>query len=152
MSTTLLVAEQELSKQLGDYWSGTTTSAGTSTTVIDTALKAKANDWVETGEAYDFITSATCQYEERLISSLDNTTGTLTVLAHTGTGPGSGATYEVHRLFSPSDKRIALIYAARHGFPNIFQEVWDESLVSGNWLKDGSFERWTTSTNLTDWT
>ena len=152
MSTTLLVAQQELSKQLGDSFSSTTTSAGSATTVVDTSLKQKQNDWVETGEAYDLITSATCQYEERKIASLDNTSGTLVVLAHTGTGPGSGATYEVHRLFSASDKRIALIYAARHSFPNLFKEIWNEELVSGNWLKDGSFERWTTSTNLTDWT
>ena len=152
MSTTLLAAQQELSKQLGDSWQGTTTSAGSATALVDTALKAKANDWVETGDAYDLVTSVTCQYEERQIASLDNTSGTLVVLAHTGTGPGNAATYEVHRLFSASDKRKALIYAARHSFPNLFKEIWNEELVSGNWLKDGSFERWTTSTNLTDWT
>ena len=45
MTTTMLNAEAELSKQLGDWWSGTTTSAGSSTTLIDTALMAKANDW-----------------------------------------------------------------------------------------------------------
>ncbi len=151
MSTILSNCEIELSKQLGDYWAGTTTGAGSSTTVVDTALKAKANDWI-TDDAYDHITSATCLDEERKIPALDNTTGTLTVLAHSGTGPGISATYRVHRLFNASDKRIALIYAARHSFPYLFEEIWDESLVCGNWLKDGSFERWTTSTNLTDWT
>ncbi len=56
MSTTLLNAEVELSKQLGDYWASTTTGAGSATTMVDTALKDKANDWVETGEAYVFLT------------------------------------------------------------------------------------------------
>ena len=90
MSTTLLNAEVELSKQLGDHWASTTTSNGASdgTTLVDTALKAKANDWVETGEAYDMITEEPASnadiYEERQIDSLDNTTGTLTVLAHGG--------------------------------------------------------------------
>ena len=60
--------------------------------------------------------------------------------------------YEIHRLFTASDKREALVFAARHGFPSIFQEVWDESLVSGNWLKDGSFERWSGATTPVDWT
>ena len=153
MSTTLEAAMQELSKQIGDYWAGTATSNGASdgTTIVDTALKAKANDWVETGEAYDRITSGDYDNEERAISSLDNSTGTLTTLAHGGQ-VASAVTYEIHRLFSASDKREALIFAARHGFPSIFQEVWDESLVCGNWLKDGSFERWTTASDLTDWT
>jgi hypothetical protein len=159
MATTLLNAMIELSKQLGDDWSGTTTSAGAvdGTTLVDTALKAKANDWVETGEgqAYDFLTEEPTSnadiYEERLIRNLDNSIGTLTVLAHGGQIE-SGIDYQIHRLFSPSDKRSALLYAARHGFPNIFEEIWNEELVCGNWLRDGSFERWTTSTNPTDWT
>jgi hypothetical protein len=152
MSTTLENAMIELSKQLGDYHTGTTTSAGAAggTTVIDTALKAKANDWVETGEAYTRITSGTYDEQERKISSLDNSTGTLTTLAHGGQ-IASGVTYEVHRLFTADKKREALVWAARNGFPNIFQEVWDESLVSGNWLKDGSFESWSSATALSHW-
>ena len=150
MTTTLNNCRIEISKQMGDYWAGTTTSAGDSTSVIDTALKAKQNAWI-TDETYDFITSATCLSEERKVVSLDNSSGDMTVLAHTGTGPGSGGTYEVHRLFTPSDKRIALIYAARMGFPYIHDKIWDESMVSGNWLKDGSFEIWTSATALTHW-
>jgi len=46
MSTTLLAAEQALSKEIGDYWSSTTTGAGSSTTLVDSALMAKANDWI----------------------------------------------------------------------------------------------------------
>lgn len=151
MGTTLLAAEVALSKEIGDYWAGTTTSAGSSTTVVDTALMAKANDWI-TDEAYDFITSTTCQFEERKISTLVNTTGILTVLAHSGTGPGTAATYSLHRLFSPSEKNRALVSAAKNIFPSCFDTIWDESLVSGNWLKDGSFEMWSNSTTLTYWT
>lgn len=158
MTTTLVSSMTELSKQLGDIWEGTTTSSGAAggTTLIDTALKAKANNWVSTNiEVYDFLTeepaSAADIYEERKVSSLDNTSGALTVLAHGGQ-IASGIDYQVHRLFSPSDKRTALIYAARHSFPSLFTEIWNEELVSGNWLNDGSFERWTTSTNLPDWT
>ncbi len=160
MSTTLLAAEQELSKQIGDFWASTTTSDGAAggTTLIDSALMAKQNDWI-TKESYDFLTeepvSTAAIYEERLITGLSNTAGTLTVLAHGTGGTGqiaSGIDYEVHRLFSPSEKRRALIAAARMAYPHIFKEIRDESLISGNWLKDGSFEIWTSSTALTNWT
>lgn len=60
MSTSLLSAEIELSKQLGDFWDSITTSAGAAggTTLIDTELKAKANDWIP-DNAYDMLTSGT---------------------------------------------------------------------------------------------
>ena len=64
----------------------------------------------------------------------------------------SGLDYEVHRLFTASDKRRALIAAARMAYPHIHEKIWDESMVSGNWLKDGSFEIWTSSSALTYWT
>jgi len=143
----------ELSRQTGDYWVSTTTSAGSSEAIVDTAMIAKANDWISDApqEMYDRITSGTYDEEERKISSLDNTTGTLTPLAHGGT-IASGVTYEVHRLWSASEKRRALIYAARRSYPYLFNRIKDESKVSGNWLKDGSFEVWTSSSALTHWT
>jgi len=152
MTTTLHNAMIALSKEIGDYWASTTNYAGTSTTLVDTALQAKTNDWI-TDEAYAFLAeepaSAAAIYDERKISSLSDYT--LTTLAFSA-APGTGIDYEVHRLFSPSDKRIALVNAAKNVYPGCFNEVWDETLVCGNWLKDGSFERWTTSSNLTDWT
>jgi len=149
MTTTLANCRIELSKQIRDYWAGTTTGAGSSTTLVDTALKAKSNDWV-TDETFDLITEGTYIDEERKVSSLDNTSGTLTVLAHSNT-PGSGIDYEVHRMFTASEKRIALVAAARQAFPYIHKVIRDESKVAGNWLKDGSLEAWTTSTALTNW-
>ena len=156
MTTSLLSAEAELSKQMGDYWSSTTTGAGLSTTLVDTALKAKANDWIDGDEEmYAFLVeepvgSATI-YDERKISSLDNSDGTLTTLAFDA-APGTGIDYEVHRLFTPSEKRRALVNAAKKIFPHLFKEIRNESMVSGNWLKDGSFEIWSSSSALTYWT
>ena len=155
MSTTLANCRKELSKQVGDYWDSASTSAGTTsgTTIVDTELKAKSNDWIDAeGEMYDLITEAGHARidEERKISSLSNTLGTLTILAHGGQIPTS-CDYEVHRLFTASEKRRALIYSARGAFPWIHEKIWDESMVSGNWLKDGSFEIWTSSSALTHW-
>ena len=152
MTTALSACRIELSKQLNDYWASTTTGAGSTTTVVDTLLKAKQNAWIGK-EMYDLITESGHDSvdEERLISSLDNSTGTLTVLAHNNT-TGTSMDYEVHRLFSASDKRRALIAAARMAWPHIHEKIWDESMVSGNWLKDGSFEIWTSSSALTHYT
>jgi len=55
-------------------------------------------------------------------------------------------------LFSASEKRRALIHAAKAGYPNIFGEVDDKSKVSGNWAKDGGLQVWTSSSALTYWT
>ncbi|GAH10140.1 unnamed protein product, partial [marine sediment metagenome] len=153
MTTSLANCRVELSKQLNDYWASTTTSSGDASSLIDTALKIFQPAWINKW-TWDLITDDghTREDEERRITSLDNSSGdcTLTV-AHTGT-LGTSCDYEIHRLFSASEKRIALIAAARMAWPYIHEKVWDESLVSGNWLKDGSFELWnSTGTSLTYW-
>ena len=154
MTTALSVARIELSEQLGDGWSSSSTGAGSAggTTIVDTALKAKQNAWIGK-DMYDLITedAHATEDEERQISSFSNTNGTLTILAHSAQ-IGSGVDYEVHRLFTASDKRRALIAAARMAYPHIHEKIWDESMVSGNWLKDGSFEIWASSSDLTYWT
>ncbi len=130
MSTSLYNCESSLSKDIGDYWRGTATGAGSTTTIVDTALCAKANDWI-TDDAYDYcedMTGDTYNESERKISSLDNTTGTLTTLARAG-AIGSGAIYRVHRLFNASDKRTALIHAAKTGFPHIHKPILDTTLT-----------------------
>ncbi len=152
MTSSLSSMRQELSRQLGDFWASTTTGAGSTTTIVDTLLKAKQDAWIGK-DMYDLITESghASVDEERQISSLANSTGTLTVLAHDNT-TGTSMDYEVHRLFTASDKRRALIAAARMAYPYIHEKIWDESMVSGNWLKDGSFEIWTSSSALTYWT
>jgi hypothetical protein len=152
MSTTLLAAMQELSRQLGDSWQSTTDEAGLATTLVDSALAAKPSDWI-TDNTWAFLTEeptgSAAIYDERKVSSLSGTTLTTLTFA---AAPGTGIDYEVHRLFSPSEKRIALIRAATQVYPDLFKEIFDESLVSGNWLKDGSFESWTSSSALSYWT
>ena len=150
MSSSLSAMRQELSRQLNDFWASTTTGDGSTTTVVDTLLKAKQNAWIGK-DMYDLITETghASLDEERQISSLSS--DTLTVLDH-GNTTGTSMDYEVHRLFTASEKRIALIAAARMAYPSIHDKIWDESIVSGNWLKDGSFEIWTSSSVLAHWT
>jgi len=154
MSTLLSACRIELSKQINDYWASATTGDGLAggTTLVDTALKAKQSAWIGK-DMYDLITEAAHARlnEERQISSLSNALGTLAVLSHGGQIL-TGIDYEIHRLFTASEKRQALIAAARMAWPYIHEKIWDESLVSGNWLKDGSFEIWTSDSALTHWT
>jgi hypothetical protein len=154
MSTSLLNCFIAACKEIGDYWSSTTTGAGSATTMVDASLMAKANDWI-TDYSHVFLTeepaSAAAIYDERKVSSLDNSSGTLTNLTFAA-APGTGIDYMMTRLFSPSDYRLALIHAAKDVHPHLFNDVWDETLVNGNWAIDGSLEIWTTSTDPTYWT
>jgi hypothetical protein len=140
-----------VSKDLNDFFSSTTTSAGAAggTTVIDTALMAMPNQWI-TDKTYTRITSGTRDGDERKISSLDNTTGTLTTLAHGGQIANS-VTYEVHRLFTASEKRIALHHAARTAFPYIHSIIKADHFRSSNWLINGDVEYWAAATAPDHW-
>ncbi len=154
MTTSMILAQGELSRQIGDRWASTSTGAGSTTTFVDTALMAQANDWIQ-DQAYIMLTeepaSTASIYDIRKVTALDNSTGTLTNLAFSQ-APGTGIDYELHRLFHPDVKNNALVYAARAGFPAIHEKVRDESFVAGNWLTDGSFEIWTSSSALTNYT
>uniref|UniRef100_A0A6M3J8M6 Uncharacterized protein n=1 Tax=viral metagenome TaxID=1070528 RepID=A0A6M3J8M6_9ZZZZ len=151
MSTTLLNCQILLSKQLGDYWESTSTGTGSTVTVVDSALIAKPNDWI-TDVTYDLITSGTNNGEERKVSTSSLlSVGTYSAGTH-GTTTFGGITYQLHRLFEPSEKRRALITAAKNIFPDCYDEIRDESHVSGNWLKDGSWDVWTSSTSAAYWT
>ncbi len=152
MSTTFEAAVVLLSKEIGDSWVSTTTNTGSGTTMVDSALIAKSNDWIDGDrEMTVIVRESTYDGLERHITSLSNTLGTLTILAYAGT-VGTGIDYEIHRLFSPSEKRRALVHAAKAMYPHLFVEIRDESFVSGNWLKDGALLNWSSSSALTYWT
>ncbi len=155
MSSSLATCLTSFSKDIGDDWQSTTTGAGSATTMVDTALMAKSNDWIPLYNAWVFLleepTGNAVIYDERLTTALDNTTGTLTTLTFAA-APGTGIDYSLHRLFSPSDKRTALIYACKAGFPYIHKKIRNEAKRAGNWLKDGSFEEWSGTSALSNWT
>ncbi len=150
MTTSLLNCQILLSKELGDYWEGTTSGTGSTVSVVDSALIAKPNDWI-TDVTYDLITSGTNNGEERKVSTSSLlSAGTYSVGTH-GTTTFGSITYQLHRLFEPSEKRRALVAAAKNIYADCYDLVWDESVVSGNWLKDGSFDVWASSASLSYW-
>lgn len=155
MSTTLFNAYVAFSKAIGDYWAGTTTDAGTATTLVDSSLMGKSNDWVKTGNCHVILAEepggSAAIYDERKVTALDNTTGTLTTLTFAA-APGTGIDYYLNRIFSPSEIKLALVRAAPKVFPFLYSKIFDETKVAGNWLKDGSLEYWSSSSALAYWT
>ena len=155
MATTLTVLRQELSKELGDYWASSLTSIGAAdgTTIIDTVLTDKDNDWVASPAGEDeptcLLTSLTYTGQERPIAS--KATSTLTVKRAYGGQVASGTTYELHRLFTAEEKQNALIYAAKSVFPGLFKKVLDNTFTTGNWVRNGDFEDWTVATYPDYW-
>jgi hypothetical protein len=158
MATSLATLRQELSKYLGDYHAGTTTGAGAAggTTLVDSALTEWLADEVATGAgsqrpSYALITDATLTKEERRIASLTIASGTITVTRAFTAQITSGKTYEIHKAFSATEKERAIARAVKDCFPFLYVPVDSTSLRYGDWLIDGSFEDWSTSSALTNW-
>jgi hypothetical protein len=54
-------------------------------------------------------------------------------------------------MFKPSDKRTALIRAARQAYPHIHSRI-KKYHRAGNWLKNGFFDKWTATSAPDSWT
>jgi hypothetical protein len=131
MSTTMMNAYIAVAKDMGDLYQGTTTGAGTATTLVDAALMGKTNDWVA-DNVFAILTSepagAASIYDERKVSSLDVTTGTLTTLTFAA-APGTGITYNLSRWFTPTKYNEALSFATKTVFPWLHKPILDVSLT-----------------------
>jgi len=108
--STALEARDQLSQDIGDFWSETTTSAGDAAgfTLIDTRLKEE--------EVEEFLATRTWLEMEvtgdvRRVRSLQTATGELT-LYRAATGQiATAKAYRIHRLFHPTDKDRAITQA-----------------------------------------
>lgn len=154
MTTTLLAAYQATAKEMADLYQGTTTGAGSATTMVDSILTGYPNSWV-TDNSYVILTAepagSAAIYDERKASSLNNSTGTLTTVTFAA-APGTGITYDLTRNFSPSEYRIALKHAAKDTFPWLHSQIKNDTFRTGNWLRNGSFENWAVATAPDHWT
>lgn len=109
VALSVLLARTQLSRDLGDFFSRTLTSAGTTTTITDTFLDNFDDD--------DFVTKF--QTWLKVVTGTDNglsrriTSKLASVATHVAlpTGMDNGATYEVHRIAIPDDKDDAITHA-----------------------------------------
>lgn len=177
MSLTGAALLSGLSGFIGDDFTGTTTSTGSTAgdVLVDTALSAHGEDSIR--DYYIRITAAgTNQYIVRRISQLTSSTGTVTVVPPFPAQVASGVAYEMHR-YDPREKFACLDEGRLRAYPHIAQIVFDESLTGDSYSREfdipasvrkgpvyafieramGSYSQWNFITNpefdtLTGWT
>ena len=150
MSSSLATIRERFSWALGDYREETSSSAGAAdgTTVVATALKDKQDDYYN--GMYVKVTSGTYT-GTRFISDFAQSTGTITVLAAFGGQIATSVTFELHR-FNPDYKDIAIQESIRENFPSgFFKRFVNDNLITGDWLRNGSFETWSQATYPDSW-
>ena len=132
MATLMSAALTLLGQDLEDGWSSTTTAAGNANklTLEDTGLYEKVADWVSDGMIVYLPTGPTLAgngAETRVVDSLSGST--LTVKSAFSVQVESGVTYEVHRLFTRTQKLVALRNSATLICPGIHAVVRDMETV-----------------------
>lgn len=142
-TSTLATLRQKLSESIGDYQAETTTNAGSATTLVCSALVDKPDDYYN--DWWVIPTSGTYSGVAKKIYDFTGSSGTITVYQTWAGTPGSGITFELHR-FLPSDYTRALNEAAKECYPYLHKRIFDENVISGNWLLNGGFEDWAAST------
>jgi hypothetical protein len=165
MSTSLATLRQLLSADIGDVIFGscasTTTADGNAggTTLVDTALCALPSDWIRTGEGGEpqthiKITSGTHDTQVRPCTTFVNTTGTITFspAVTAATKVASGTTYEIHRMAHPTLKEDCIAKASKEAYPSLYTLSDTEVFRWGDWLIDGHFEEWSSTSALSHWT
>lgn len=125
----------QVSRDLGDYFPGTTTAQGLATTFKDTIL-ANFNDdrFVNKFDTWLKIisgsTSGNDDGKTRRIISKVGTTATFAI-ALAGVTP-SGMVYQVHKLFTPDEKDDAVTNALETMFPTVFKLVTQDITISAD--------------------
>lgn len=117
---------QELAKEMGMYASGTTTAAGSSSTVVDSGKIVSISNTNQWRGGWLKMTSGAANGEVRNISDYAIGTGIFTVTPVLSGGSGSSATYEVYRDMSPTDLDEAINDAL------MLLHIEDEHVFSGD--------------------
>lgn len=115
-------ARQQLSKDVGDFFTGTTTETGAAAgaTLVDTSLEDfKDDDLFNPFSNVTFLpTSGTDSGNERAATS--KTTKTVTMRRAFTAQIATSVTYEMHRLFTASEKDEAVTEAISLVFPMVW--------------------------------
>jgi len=108
VALTAALAQTQLSRDLGDHFSSTLTSAGTTTTTTDTRLSNYDDDrFVNKFDTWVEIISGTDAGLERRVTS--KTGAVLTHIAFPS-GADNAATYKVHRIATAAEKDDAITH------------------------------------------
>lgn len=151
MATTLLALSQDMQQEVGDFESGTSDGAGSTTTLVDSALQQKFTDddvlinwWLKITES-----GHTAEGEVRRITDYTASSGTITVPVAFSATTGSGSDYVLSR-YHPNDYRDALNQAIERVIDELYLPIRDETIVVDDRLSNSDFE--TFSSGFTGWT
>lgn len=136
---------QRFAKSTGFTFFSTTTSGGSSTTLVDTGILKIDTDRLK--DKWVLITSGTADTEARRISSVS--TSTITVTAAYSATIATSVTYEI-LAYDPDWMHDAIDEALRGAPPDLYLPLRDETLKVGNQLVNWDFE--TFSGGFTGWT
>lgn len=117
------------SRFIGDYWTGTTTSAGNAgfTTLVDTALRRFGDDTLR--DFYLRPTGASNPYAIRRITSNAAATGTVTVTPAFAAQCATTETYEIHR-YDPAEKFTCIDEARLRVFDDLARTIYDDTTTA----------------------
>ena len=154
MATSRTVLRQRISEVSNDYWASTTSGAGTTTTLLDTALKSLVENDGDLAQLYIYFTSGTAANigkSRRILLTAGFTwsTGTCTWANALGSITASGDGYELHRI-NPDLKNNGINRAAEELSRYLPLPITDETLVVDNLLSNPDME--TFSSGFTGWT
>ena len=127
-TTTLATLRAELGYMLDAVKTGTTTSAGDTTSVISTGIKKYFREDINPFDKWVLMTSGDASGEFQMGTSYTYSTGDITTEAFTAT-TGNAKTFEVWD-FQPDLVNKAIAKASVERFPAIHKGVTDESLTT----------------------
>jgi hypothetical protein len=125
---------KQVSIDLGDYWQGTTTGAGSATTLVDTALIDEDDNQFPTPRAQFHMLSGAASGETAGFDTKSGATLTVKSGRDLSAASGSGSSYEVHRIFTRQQKEDALTRALNQIFPVLFVVTQEELTIVANQL------------------
>ena len=148
---TLATLRQEFSEKIGDWFTGTTTGAGSTTTAVCSDMAglsylpepAVKNRWI-------LLTSGTYSGSVRPISGFTASSGTITWQTALAGASGNAVTFEIHRI-DPRSKLAALNMARRRASEYLFRSIVDVGNVTGSLIFNGGFVHWSSSTVPLGW-
>jgi hypothetical protein len=146
ISTTADSLCAQLSQDIGDYIVfDTTTTIAASKLIVSTTLNEydNASDDYFIGW-YVYIIEGNNTGSERRVSDYATSTGTLTVYGANFTADSGAITCELRRYSRASVLR-AINNASKEVYPDLGEYYEDTSIVTGNWLPNGNFGKFTNS-------
>jgi hypothetical protein len=155
-TTTYATLRQNLNKMLGIPFTGTTTGAGSTASLVSTDLQKwdQAKDDFY-NDLWCLITSGTYAAASAIVSDYTASSGTVVPRPSWAGAPGSSVTFEVMpydpaQVLAAFQRAVDGLYPAP-GHKGLFRTLYDPCYVTGNWLPNSHMEDWTLTTIPDHW-